>query len=709
MLHGSLNDWLTREWLLANGRGGFASSTLVGCPTRRYHGWLFWNRPGIVNRWLLWSHAAEHIVVGTRTFLLSNFEFNSAIDPHGYQHLRAFACHADGPRPAVVWDYEFGGVALRKTLWLDRGADRVSVRYELHGRDDVPLRMQLWPLIACREAQSLRRKSAGQFFDVTQRAAGFTLINRLDRDVGFALGAHAGGHQASIEFQMRPDWWYNFKYRQEAALGHECGEDLFVPGSFVAQAAGGLIVTLIADAAARDPAPLAADCRTIETPAAPEQASAAPPAETLHTALRQCVIAQPDHGDASYTLLLAGYPWLDSYSRDACVAVPGLLLNPADRPAAARVLARLASLLRDGLLPNHVIDDAADHEYAAADEPLWFIHAADALLRAEGDRAADTDKLIAACTAILDAYIAGTRRTLADGRQCVIAMDPADGLISCGGPNMACTWMDARCAGRWVTPRHGKPVEVNALWFHALRSVAGRIAGRDAAAAQRYQALADRVRQSFEARFWSESHGYLADVINEGGADFSLRPNQLLAVALPHCPIDEARCRRVFEVVKSKLLTPFGLRTLSPDDPAYRGCADGDPDAREAAAHQGGVYPWLIGAFVDAALRVEGRGPAVRAQWREYFAPLIDHLRQDVGLGGVSGWFDGDAPHAPRGCPFQAWSAAEVLRAIALLADPAAIPAESTETAVAAPNPKAAPSETAASRGVAARAPKVRP
>src|SRR5262245_4550097 len=216
MLPGTLNDWLAREGRLTNGRGGYASSTTIGCPTRRYHGWLLSTRLGLGNRWVLWAHTAEHVIVDGRTFLLGNFEFNNAIDPHGYQHLVSFDVYPSEPNPTVEWVYRLGVAEVRKLLWLQTGRDRVCVRYEVSTKNDVPLKLQVWPLIACREAGQLRRRFAGQLFETDIDKRGFALNYRLEPDVSFAIAGNAEGDGASVQFVARPDWWYNFKYRQEA-------------------------------------------------------------------------------------------------------------------------------------------------------------------------------------------------------------------------------------------------------------------------------------------------------------------------------------------------------------------------------------------------------------------------------------------------------------------------------------------------------------
>lgn len=663
MLPGNLEDWLNREWLLTNGRGGYASSTLINCPTRRHHGWLVWNRPGGPDRWMIWSHAAEHVIVGGRTFLLSNFEFNNAIDPHGYQHLELVEVHHEAPSPAVVWIYRLAGADVTRTLWLDEGHDRVTLRYDVHARQETGVKLQVWPLVACREMHALRRKSASEFYDKAWKPDGFVLEHLLDRTVCCCFAGHVHGEQATVDFLPRPDWWFNFRYRQEAARGLECGEDLFVPGSFVAQSEQHLVLQIVAEAGHTDYRRAAAHCERMHRPPLSIPVALCDAPTLFRRALTQCVVHQPMPDAPGPDLILAGYPWLDGYSRDACVAIPGLMLSGCDVEVIGRVLIRMADLLRGGLLPNHVINDAEEYEYTAADEPLWFIHAVDAFLAHVGPDHATAARLLHGSCTILDAYAVGTGPARKSGPTVWIGVDPADGLVSCSGMNAACTWMDARYDGRWITPRNGKPVEVNALWHHALRSVARLIRETDGAAAMRYEQMAERVRRSFASAFWLADVGYLADVVTANGADRSLRPNQILAMSLAHSPLDRQPAERALEVITQRLLTPYGLRTLDRDHPDYHGRYEGAPEQREKAAHQGCVYPWLMGAYVEALLRVRGDTPENRAAARELLRPLIDHARMDAGLGGVSELFDGDPPHAPRGCINQAWSAAELLRA----------------------------------------------
>jgi len=522
-----------------------------------------WDRPGIISRWLMWSHAAEHLVVDGRTFLLSNFEFNNAIDPHGYQHLTSFQVFPTGPFPGVEWVYRVGPAEMRKRLWLERARDTVAVQYDVTTKNHSPVRLQVWPLIACREASQLRRKMAGDWFEINTIANAFGLRLRTDREACLALAACPLGHNSPAQFVARPDWWYNFRYRQEAACGLEWGEDLYVPGSFFCEGHQNLTLRLFAEAGSDNPKDALAACRELTAPPFNLPLDNVDTETLLAASGEQFVVELVDIEGEAQPTIVAGYPWLESYGRDTCVALPTLLIDAGRADVAANVLTHMAGLLRDGLLPNHVVDDAAEHEYAAADEPLWFVYAADALLSARIDSATRA-ALLQNCRGILDAYIRGTRARSATTADPAIRMDPEDTLITCGGPNIACTWMDARFQARWITPRAGKPVEVNALWYHALRAVASRMRHAGASEWSNYDALADRVQASFRAKYWQEKLGYLADVVTDAGPDCALRPNQLLAASLPNSPLDPSHAARMLDAVTEHLLTPYGLRTLAP-------------------------------------------------------------------------------------------------------------------------------------------------
>jgi predicted glycogen debranching enzyme len=367
--------------------------------------------------------------------------------------------------------------------------------------------------------------------------------------------------------------------------------------------------------------------------------------------------------------VIAGYHWFNDWGRDTMIALPGLTLATGRPEDAAGILRTFARYVVDGLLPNNFPDAAgADPGYNTADATLWYVLAVRAYEEATGDETL-VDELLPVLTAILDRHIAGTRYG--------IGVDPADGLLRAGEPGLQLTWMDAKVGDWVVTPRVGKPVEINALWYNALRIVAAFLERRGRRAGEGYAALADRLAGSFRARFRRPGVPYLADVVDgPSGDDWSLRPNQIFAVSLPFPLIEGEEAQGVVEAVGRALLTSHGLRSLNPDDPAYRGDYGGDALRRDGGYHQGPVWSWLMGAYVEAHLRVYGDREAARA----LLEPFADHLG-DAGLGSISEIFEGDAPHEPRGCIAQAWSVAEVLRLSRLLAERGAAAAGSTRTA----------------------------
>lgn len=686
MLPGSFDEWLDREWLLTNGRGGFASSTLIGCPTRREHGWMNWSLPGQrLERWMLWSHAAENLHVDNRTYLLANFEFNSAVDPHGYRHLSGVELTLDDQFPSIAWSYKLETAQVRRTLMLVHGEDLVVVRYHIQARPEAELRMVVWPMIACRPLNGLRRRSVGELFQMSHEAGAIGVRYRLDPRISFGLVGRRCDAGPHVEFNSRGDWWYNFRYRREVERGLECGEDLCVPGAFMATGKGTIEMELIGVAGTHDvrqlwrrvrhfesvrPESAATDAShaprvTIrgkqngEDNGATLQGEARPPDVMLPKVGRQFVFRQPHIVGPGRIGLIAGYPWLEEYTRDACVAIPGLLLCSGRVEEARELLLRIALLRRDGALPSHLYDEPEVHDYVNADGALWFVHAVDEYLTA-------TDENGPAATELLKAGLDIVRSLAADERK-GMRLD-SDGLLICENPAAAATWMDARYAWVFSTPRIGKPVEVNALWYHALCVLAERVGALDPEEADHCHRLANRVRSTFATTFWNESLGGLYDVVGPAGPDASIRPNQILAVGLRHSALSDAQQAAVVRLVRHRLLTPVGLRSLSPDDPAYVGRYEGSIEARERVAHQGQVYPWLMGMFIDAFLRVHGRTPRAKAEAREMLEALAAHVCGTHSLDGISELFDGESPHTPRGCISQAWSVAEVLRAWMLTA-----------------------------------------
>jgi predicted glycogen debranching enzyme len=460
------------------------------------------------------------------------------------------------------------------------------------------------------------------------------------------------------EFVPDGAWWWNFRFRQETGRGLGDTGDLFAIGRFTATLQPGetLVFVLSTDPGEQDiDADAALDRARARQAALLEQAgvkSAHPVVQQLVLAADQFLVARPMPDDSGGRSVIAGYHWFNDWGRDTMISLPGLCFTTGRAAEAEAILRTFARFVDRGLLPNNFPDRAGVVPgYNTADATLWYVLAIAAYTRETGDDRL-VDDLLPVLVDIVEQHLAGTRYG--------IGVDPADGLLRAGEPGVQLTWMDAKVGDWVVTPRIGKPVEINALWYNALRAVSGFLSERgDAERAGRFGAMADRARGSFLQRFRRAESDHLADVVDgPGGDDWSVRPNQIFALSLPFPLIERDEARKVLDAIARELLTDFGLRSLSPDDPAYRGTYGGDQVNRDGAYHQGPVWGWLLGPFVEAHVRLHGdREAALRL-----LAPIEDHLR-DAGLGSISEIFDGDAPHLPNGCVAQAWSVAEVLRA----------------------------------------------
>ncbi|MBN1342701.1 MAG: glycogen debranching enzyme family protein [Phycisphaerae bacterium] len=658
VLRGSLDELLTREWLITNGLGGYASSTVLGANTRRYHGLLINAKRPPLERAVLLSAMLEKVILPDRTAELATFEFNHAFHPQGFLSLKEFDYSIAPPRPWVQFVYQVGDVEVTKRLIMFSGHPLACIEYRVDGPSDLQVQIDFLPLLACRDFHGLRRRRMGDIFDIdTDPRCAVWLADKLDRDLSIALIPHAQDPAQVVRYDQHQDWWFNFRYRAEAQRGQSCGEDLFSPGWWRARLRPGGKVTwsvvgsstglidaynLLGMAAESQPAARAT------APAGQDFVS-----KQLAHAADQLVVRRYRAGGRQSTTILAGYHWFGDWGRDTFIALPGLLLCTGRHDEALEVLRTFAEKQRDGLIPNRFSDYGDECAYNSIDASLWFVHAADQYVEATGDQASWDTILGRACADVVRAFIDGT--DFETGVQ-------DDGLVHCGTRDTQITWMDAKQGDVVFTPRHGKPVEINALWYNALCILTRRLLLMDARLANRCSDLAEKVRQRFGPTFWNDRDQCLFDCVREAEIDASIRPNQILAVSLTHSALPRDRQRAVVECVENHLLTPYGLRSLSPAAPQYRGRYEGDVFNRDSAYHQGTVWAWLIGPFIEAYLRVNDFSDQARCRAKEMLAPLVDHLGQ-AGLGSISEIFDGDPPHTPRGCIAQAWSVAEVLRA----------------------------------------------
>jgi len=626
----SLEDASEREWVLANGLGGYASSTLCGMSTRRYHGLLVAALQPPGGRTLLVAKLDEVVTIDEKPFPLATNRYPGLYHPEGYHWLRSFDLEAD----AVRMIFAASGAELEKRVTVGQGENATYVRYQNIGKETFTL--TLTPLVNGRDFHGETCEELGIETTAYSRPGGPALhLRPWWMTEGYWIFADSG------DWQDDHMWYYNMVYTWESRRGLPDLEHHFAPGRLTVTLAPGASCMVTLSTSSPDTPPPSA---TITLPSAEDPDTGDPPeiAELRLTA--ESFLVQRRITRLPGRTVIAGYHWFGDWGRDTMIALPGLCLSRGKVTEAAEILRTFAAARRRGLLPNLFLESGAGEAYNTVDASLWFIHAVDQYFTATGDRVL-VEELRPALAEIVQYY--------RDGTDFGIHMED-DGLIAAGGPGWQLTWMDAKVGDWVVTPRAGKPVEINALWYHGLR-VLEAFGWSD-----EYGALAEQVKASFEA-YWYAVGGYLYDVLGET-PNAQLRPNQIFAVGLPHSPLHPERAKRVVEVVERELLTPYGLRTLSPTDPEYRGFYGGNQWERDGAYHQGTVWAWLIGPYVDAYLRVYAHSTEAKAHCRELLKPLLAHV-WDAGVGSISEIFDGDLPHAPKGTISQAWSVAEVLRA----------------------------------------------
>ncbi len=660
MLTGTIDELLAREWLLTDGLGGFASGTVIGCPTRRYHGLLVAPKRPPLERHLLLAGTLDRVVVRDVPYDLSTFEFNGVFHPTGYRLLSDFEMDIAQPNPWVEFRFTHELFELRKRLTLLSGLRAARLNYELTPRKGHEVRLEVSPLVALRGFHGVRRKSPNEPWQFHSEDDAAWFHSREDGAVTLAVVSGS-----AMKWHPQPVWWEAFRYRAEFDRGFQEWEDLLNAGAFRAQGRSRFTCELTAVGMA-DCLPNArkvADQRPEPRPrAVPASAVLGddPVVRRLAVAADQFVVRRGSTGgQAGTATILAGYPWFGDWGRDSFIALEGLLLIPERFAEARQVLATFAGAQRDGLIPNRFDDYGGECAYNSVDASLWFIHAADAYLRYTDDNKSWDGFLGETCRQVIEHFCRGTHFDIrVDG----------DGLVCCGNADTQITWMDAKCNGLVFTPRHGRPVEVNALWYHALHILAERFADADPALHESCTDLIAKIDKSFVRTFWNQSAKCLYDCVRDGEVDDAVRPNQIFAVSLAHSPLPMRLQKAVVEAVAEQLLTPYGLRTLSPEHLRYIGRYQGDCFERDRAYHNGTVWAWPIGAFVEAHLRVHHFGLPAKTYARRLLKPLVAHL-DEAGLGSISEIFDGDQPHAPRGCPAQAWSVAELLRAWHLTRD----------------------------------------
>jgi len=658
-----------REWLEADGLGGFASGTVSGVRTRRYHALLLAATTPPTGRFVLVNGLDAFVETAKGRYALSGQRYaGDVVHPDGPHRVESFE---SDPWPRWTFRLE-DGTRVEQEVFVPHGQARVVVTWRLL-ESEGPARLEVRPFLSGRDYHSLHHENGDFRFEPEITAAGaqvaWSPYPGLPRVVASTNG----------RFDREPHWYRSFVYEAERDRGLDFVEDLAAPGAFRydLKVADAVLVLTAGDpddavASADDALALAASLRFRE---GRRRARLADPLDRA----ADVYLARRGEGRT----IVAGYPWFTDWGRDTFVALRGLCLATGRYDDARSILLEWAGAVDGGMLPNRFPDRGEAPEYNSVDASLWYVVAVHELLTAaDEDRArvgrAQYVRLVEAVGAILDGHRTGTRHG--------IRMD-SDGLLAAGEPGVQLTWMDAKIGDRVITPRIGKPVEVQALWLNALR-----IGARLGVAAQEEW---DRGRAAFLSRFWNEEAQSLFDVVDvdhrAGTADATFRPNQILAVGgLPYAVVEGERARRVVDAVEARLWTPLGLRSLAPGEPGYRPHYRGGVVERDEAYHQGTVWPWLAGPFVDAWVRVRGNTNEARTDARRRFVdPLRRHL-EEAGLGHVSEVADAEPAHNPGGCPFQAWSLGELLRLERrVLAEPIARPRRPARTRPAAPGPVA--------------------
>jgi len=621
-----------REWLETNGIGGFASSTIPGVNTRRYHGLLTAALHPPVERYVLLSKIEETLFLNGAKYDLSSNLYTGAVHPHGYRHMTGFRLD-----PFPVFTYEAGGVTIEKRVFMVHGENTTVIEYELLG--DTSCTLELRPLIAFRDYHSTTHSNGALNPEIAEAPGDVSI-----QPYGGLPRLHFSHNARWVERQG--NWYYYFDYPRERERGLDAQEDLFQPVVMQFQLTAGAPATVIASTEPHD-ASTAAQLREREVARRAGIRSASPVDDPLIAdlcaAADQFIVTR----GANLHTVIAGYHWFSDWGRDTMIALPGLTLTTGRFDIARDILLAFSNVADTGMLPNRFPDAGETPEYNTVDASLWYFEAIRKYVEYTSDFAFVKANLYETMKSILDWHLLGTRYGIKCG---------PDGLISAGGPDTQLTWMDAKIGDYVATPRNGKPVEIQALWYNALRfteSLAKRF--QDDEVERLLAGLAPRTQASFNAQFWNGEAGCLYDVVEGDRRDASIRPNQVIALSLGYTMVPPDRARSILAVVERDLVADLGLRTLAPGDPDYCSRCDGGPVERDSSYHQGTVWPWLLGPYITAYVRTFG-------ETKDWLSKFRAHL-SEAGLGSISEILDGQPPNIPRGCIAQAWSVSEILRA----------------------------------------------
>lgn len=669
-----------REWLVTNGIGGFASASISGANTRRYHGLLVAALQPPLDRTLLLGKLDEELRVGGRTYTLFVNEWRDGTASYnGLNFLQSF--ELEGSLPTST--YQFGSAIFNKTVWMEYGFNTTYVRYTYLAPGNGPMELRVRPLTNYRDYHEATRGSFGKVYNIEEER--HVLIPALWRvEAGpDALPWRLFTFDGLVQWlpEAGSGWYWHFHYRQEQARGLSgANEDMYGLGTYVVRLEPGQTVTFVASTAEpalvaqfypgayeREIARQQSLLKVAKIPVAATEAALDQLAQRLSLAADQFIVGRPDPArpgslQPDYRTVLAGYHWFSDWGRDTMIALPGLTIATRRYEEAALILRSFARFVDKGMLPNRFPDSAAplgEGDYNTVDATLWYFDAVDKYIAATGDFDLGCE-LYPVLADIVRWHVQGTRFGIKLAE---------DGLLFSGEAGVQLTWMDVKLGDWVVTPRRGKPIEITALWYRACR-VMEKLAGRFGTLpeAQYYAELAARVAYSFERTYWYENGSYFYDNIDEfGQPDRALRPNQAIALAVAPELASVAKRRAALNQVQTHLLTPYGLRTLSPNHPDYHPTYRGDSVARDSAYHQGTIWPWPLGPFARALLSLDDPPtPQTRQQLRDLLTPFVRHL-DEACVGQVNEIFGAEPPFPPVGCVAQAWSVSQLLEIWQLL------------------------------------------
>jgi len=647
------DEILQREWLETNGLGGYSSSTILNCHTRKYHGLLVANLKDPPGRFVLLSTVEDSLRMGDEEYFLSCHQYPDCFFPPVRNHLTEFQMDRC---PQFI--YNTVDFRLRKSIMMINGTDCVLIRYEVE-RCCSPATICVKPFLAFRNYHGLAKENP------------YLKAGTEDVKHGFAIAPYEGMPALRMQtnvisrFKAGPVWYKNFEHTAERERGYDWQEDLFLPGIFEIPVKEGGSVIVSASLEQTD-GQLAMMWNAEEARRLREEKGDGPAGEglcdedaehlrNLARAGGQFVIKTPSERLA----VVAGYHWFGEWGRDQLISLPGLTFCRGRFREGIDILVSFAAYEKDGLLPNFFSEDGQGQAYNTVDAPLWFFWAVQQMLEYTGEIGIIERELWPVMKRIMGRFLEGT----------VFGIRATDnGLLSAGNGGPALTWMDATIQGRPVTPRWGCAVEINALWHNAIcfaSALSRRFNEEDP-----YAGLIPRIRRSFQETFWIREEEYLGDVFRDGILNRAVRPNQIFAVSLPYSPLESQQWAGIVRKVAEHLLTPCGLRTLAPDEPGYRGRYGGDTASRDRAYHQGTVWPWLLAHFGEAYLRSAEDKAAARDFLLNHVRSFLRRHIMEAGVGSVSEVFDGDPPHRPGGCIAQAWSVAELIRLLTMLSEP---------------------------------------